>query len=381
LGERPSVDINNVDALFNQEAINSGVFEIVTNRGRGGNFGALAADTYDGRRTIHAGFVNATYDLTSKLTVDGGLRIENMSQDVTWDFNQDRRRFFGDNLTSISKTYVLPSLNARYQLDDDNIIRLAASQTYTMPQFKEVAPFLYEDIDFSSFGNPNLIPSDVYNLDIKFDHYFSRGELISVTGFYKQVKNSINRVLVESAATEMSYVNSGDADVVGMEFELRKTVWNISPEMYLEAGLNTSYLYTKQTLTDSQYDELQPRFTNTTSKLEGASPLLVNADLTLRKEGSGLNITSALVFNSFNDRIYTIGTSGVNDIINVTVPRLDWISKIAISDRVNAGVGVKNLLNPSIEKVSTNSTTGEELLVNSFQRGVEYSFSIGYRIH
>jgi len=381
LGERPSIDINNVDEVFNQEAINTGVFEIVTNRGRAGNFSALTPDTYEGRRTIHAGFINVTYDLAPGLTVDGGLRLENVSQDVTWDFNQDRRRFYGDNLTSISKTYVLPSLNVRYLLNEDNIIRLAASQTYTMPQFKEVAPFLYEDIDFSSFGNPDLIPSDVYNLDIKFDHYFSRGELISLTGFYKQVKNSINRVLVESAATEMSYVNSGDADVMGLEMELRKTVWNISAEMYLEAGLNASYLFTKQQLVDTQFDDLQPRFTNSTSKLEGASPLLVNADLTFRKEGNRSSITSALIFNSFADRIYTIGTSGVNDIVNVNVPRLDWISKIGLSQRMSVGVGIKNLLNPSIKKVSKNASTGEQLLVSSFQRGTEFSLSLSYQLH
>ncbi len=380
-GQRPRIDISNVDGVFNQASIDNGTMEIITNRGRVGNENALIPDTYAGKRNIHAGFVNATRQLSDKLIVSGGVRVELVNQEVTWDFNQDRRLFAGDNNTTIDKTYILPSLNFKYNLNEDNILRLAASKSYTMPQFKEVAPFLYEDIDFSSFGNPDLIPSDVYSLDLKFDHYFSRGELVSVTGFYKTITNSINRILVESAATEMSYVNSGDAQVMGMEVEARKTIWNINSDSYLDAGLNLSYLFTEQTLVDTDADGLQPRFTNSTSALEGASPLLVNADLTYTKEGPGVNLRSALVFNSFNDRIYTIGTSGVNDIVNVTVPRLDLITKVDLSDRLNLGVSFKNILNPSVERKSENATTGEDILISSYQNGQEISFTLGFKFY
>ena len=379
-GARPQVELDNVDGVFNQANINNGTFEILTNRGRGSNPAALVQDTYDGNRAIHAGFVNLTYDLTPVLTLDGGVRVENIHQEVTWDFNQDRRRFEGDNLTTIDKTYILPSINAKYLLNEDNILRAAASKSYTMPQFKEVAPFLYEDIAFSSFGNPDLVPSDVYNLDIKFDHYFSRGELISIGGFYKQIHNSINRILVESAATEMSYVNSGDSDVMGVEVELRKTVLSIGTNSYFDAGFNASYLYTNQQLVDTDADQLQPRFTNSKSQLQGASPLLINADLTYHKDGEGINMTSALIFNSFYDRIYTIGTSGVNDIVEVSVPLLDWVSKLELNERVSLGLNVKNILNPLVKRESQDATTGKQLLINSYQNGTQVSVGFTYRL-
>ena len=381
IGAKQSVDVNDIDATFTNQSVTSGIFEIVTNRGRDGNPDVLDQDTYNGERYIHAGFVNATYELNDKLTLDGGLRVEYINQSVTWDFNQDRNRFPGDNLAQIENTYLLPSLNIRYALNDDNILRFASSKTYTMPQFKEVAPFLYEDISSASFGNENLTPSDVYNFDLKFDHYFSRGELISIGTFYKQVSNSINRILVESAATELSYVNSGDVQITGVEVELRKNLWNITPEMYFDGGVNVSYLYTNQELIDSPNDNLQARFTNSDAQMQGASPLLINADLTFRREGPSLNLTSTLVYESFYDRIFSIGTSGVNDIMELSVGQLDWVTKLGITERFNLQLSVKNITNPAIRYESENAATGEALNIREFKRGTEFKIGIAYRVH
>lgn len=52
---------------------------------------------------------------------------------------------------------------------DDHSLRLGASKTYTLPQAKELAPFRYCDVSFSSEGNKNLVPSDVYNIDLRWE--------------------------------------------------------------------------------------------------------------------------------------------------------------------------------------------------------------------
>ena len=87
-----------------------------------------------------------------------------IQQKIDWDTNISSSV---NDLTvdpaKINKTYILPSLNAKYSLNEKNAIRFAASQTYTMPQFKENAPFLYEDVTFNEFGNPYLIPSTNIN--------------------------------------------------------------------------------------------------------------------------------------------------------------------------------------------------------------------------
>src|SRR5690606_34394288 len=111
------------------------------------------------------------------------------------------------------------------------------------------------------------------------------GEIVAVTGFYKNIKNAINRIEVNSAASELSYVNTGDADVAGIEFELRKDIIKFADdsgsEKSLTFGLNGSYLYSNQQLEDVPTDDLTVRFTNQEDELEGSSPLVLGSDLTL----------------------------------------------------------------------------------------------------
>src|SRR5262249_36404438 len=156
-------------------------------------------------------------------------------------------------------------------------------QTYTFAQFKELAPFLYEDINFSSFGNPYMKPSENLNIDLRYEHYFSDVELVSLTGFYKSVKYPINRALVTSAANEFSYVNSTEdaADIFGAEVEVRKEIFNFSKgngNSKLDFGMSVSYLFSNQKLEDVSWDKLTFTPTNAESALEGASAWLVNSD-------------------------------------------------------------------------------------------------------
>jgi hypothetical protein len=40
----------------------------------------------------------------------------------------------------------LPSLTAKYEVNEKQNIKFAASKTYTLPQFKERAPILFEEV-------------------------------------------------------------------------------------------------------------------------------------------------------------------------------------------------------------------------------------------
>src|SRR5690606_39117677 len=111
----------------------------------------------------------------------------NIDQNVDWNTLVSSSEY--SDAGTISKTYLLPSLNLRYKFNDNSIFRLSASETYILPQYKEVAPFQYDGPNFSSIGNPYLKASDVYNIDIKWDYYPSNSEIISITGFYKYIKN------------------------------------------------------------------------------------------------------------------------------------------------------------------------------------------------
>ena len=147
-----TVDINNLDgSLFNQQSINDGTFALVTNWGRGGSFNVLRPESYNGDKTIHAPYASLTYEFNQRLTLNMGLRYEMIDQEVTWDTGQ-LPNTFGQNLAATNPTYLLPSFTLKASITENDIVRLAGSKTYTFPQFKELAPFLYEDVNFFSFG-------------------------------------------------------------------------------------------------------------------------------------------------------------------------------------------------------------------------------------
>lgn len=394
------VDMDNPDtSLFNQSSLDSNIFYLTTNRGDGRDGkDPFAPFFYKGDRTIHAGLADITYDLTEKLTVNAGVRFEKVDQSVEFDTNLASSSNPTTDPSEINKNFVLPSFNMKYSITDNSIVRLAGSKTYTLPQFKEIAPFLYEDVTFNSFGNPYLLPANNYNADLKYEYYLATDELIAITGFYKKIQNAINRIEVNSAASELSYVNTGDANIAGAELEVRKKIFGSESEdaiikKSLSFGFNASYLYSKQELKDVGSDELTVRFTNEEDKLEGSSPVILGGDLTYNYEKDTFGVTSALVFNYTGESIYSLGTggdssnpgSGKSNIVHSSIYTLDLINKIALSEKVGLSLNFKNLLDPEYkltQKVNNigvaNPTLpdGEKITLSTYKRGI--SFSIGF---
>jgi outer membrane receptor protein involved in Fe transport len=260
---------------------------------------------------------------------------------------------------------------------------LAASKTYTYPQFKEVSPFLYENPNYNEFGNPELRPAENVNVDLKFEHYFVGDGLIAISGFYKRINESINRILVNSAALEYSFVNTGDANVMGAEVEFRRKLVNLSKlksNTYLSSGVNVSYLHADQSVENDPTSKVQFIPTSDHTGLEGASPLLINADITFNKiSNKGNKITSALVLNYFSDRIAALGTAGQQNIIEKGIPTLDLISRIEVSRRLNINVSFRNLLNPEYQLTKEIGNTGVNDLILTYKKGITSSIEIAYR--
>ena len=395
------VDIDNPDtSLFNQQSLNEGIFRLTTNRGDGRDgTDPFKPFSYNGDRKIHAGLAEIAYDFSESFSANVGVRYEQVKQKVTFDTNLASTDDPNTNPSLIDENFILPSFNLKYNFNENSIVRMAGSKTYTLPQFKEVAPFLYEDVSFNSFGNPNLLTAENYNLDLKYEFYFSPGEIVAVTGFYKNIKNAINRIEVNSAASELSYVNTGDADVAGIEFELRKDIIKFADdsgsEKSLTFGLNGSYLYSNQQLEDVPTDDLTVRFTNQEDELEGSSPLVLGSDLTLNLKKGSSGLTSSLVFNYNSESIYSLGTggddanpgSGKNNIMLSSVATLDFINKIAINENLGIKLNIKNILDPeyklsqdvnNIGVANPSLPDGQETTIETFKRGVFFSAGISY---
>lgn len=381
-----NVDTNNVDATFNQETLNNGDFTLVTDRGtqvdsRGREVSALFPFFYLGDRSINSGFAEGVYQFNEKLTLNGGVRFDKIDQSVDYDtalvssVNGANR----DETATLDKEYILPSINVKYSIDDNTILRLAGSLSYTLPQLREVAPFVYEGINFTTIGNPSIDASESYNLDLKGEYYFgeSGSNVITATAFYKYIDFPINRVGSNSAANQITFVNVPEATVVGLEVEFKADVINIDDEHILSLGFNGAYLYSEQTQEDIDSDDITIRFTKNKDQLQGASPILLNGDITYKLENENLTFTTSVVGNYFSKRIFALGVAGSENIEESSIFGLDFINRLKINEKIGVSLSLKNIINPKIEL--TQAANGQDQILNSFRRGSDISLGLSYK--
>ncbi|KAF2335719.1 TonB-dependent receptor [Flavobacterium daemonense] len=388
-GSGPTMDPLNPDLVLNQAGLDSGVFQLNTGRGGADNPNALSPFYYLANRDILAGYLQLLYPVNEKLTVQVGVRSEQIKQTINWDTNLTSSV---NDLTvkpsKIDKNFVLPSVNLKYALNEKNAVRFAASETYTMPQFKEMAQFLYSDVNSNEYGNPYLIASTDYNVDLKYDYYLSKKEIISLGGFYKYIQNPISRTQMNSPAIEYSYVNTDKAFVVGAELEVRKTLYSFDSEARsrdFSWGLNTSYLYSEQTQNNQTTGVISTYFTNAKGKMQGASPLLVNSDLSFSTGNDETSLLSTLVFNYFYDKVYTVGTSLRENTIEKAVPTLDFINNFEFKKyKLGINFGVRNILNARywLTQQTTSTVTNEtkDTLISSYRKGSTIVFGLNWQL-
>lgn len=376
---QPTVDLNYLDGYFNQTNLDAGFFSLRTFRGNVTNPNAMKPQNYNGQQIISAGYGAIEYQFSPKLFVIGAFRTEFIIQDIFYDTSLKSGKTLFDTME------YMPSLTAKYEINKKQNIKFAASKTYTLPQFKERAPFLYEEVGQSYIGNPFLYNSTDYNFDLKWEMFPKNGEVISFTGFAKYIQNPINQVTIASATNDISWVNSGDKAVgLGIEGEWRKNIISrenntTGEKTNLGFGLNISYLLTNQDLNSEKVVNENPGmnvdFTNSDSRLTGASDLLINSDISFNKEfKNDKSLTATLAGGYFSDRIYALGVTGKGDLVDSDVITLDFILKLNLSKNIGIGFSAKNLTDPTIER----KQDIQNVVVDSYKKGRNFGLSVKY---
>ncbi|WP_109302333.1 TonB-dependent receptor [Aquimarina sp. AU474] len=374
-----NVDFNNPDALLNETNFSNGDYVVLENLN--------TTRLYEADLLTIAGFVNLQYALTEKLTFNGGLRTELFEQNVFYREQQDLETS-PFRTQKIDETFILPSISLKYVVNEKSNLRFAASKTVTLPKFTEVAPFLDEDVTESTLGNPILKNSDNYNIDLKWEYFPEQsGELVAATLFGKYIENPIEKVFVASASNVNTFVNSDNVVIFGAELEYRKNLGNLfkveeTTWNNLNFGINATIMYTQveidPTITTFNGSNIAP--TNIERQLQGASPFLINTDLVYGKKFEKHNITTALDFNIFGDRVYSAGGNGVGDIFEKGFGVLNFNFKDEIGDHIEISFKAKNLLNPSIERFQDQEDLNQEFTTYKFDNGINFSLGVTLKL-
>lgn len=343
---------------------------------------------YTGHLNIHAAYGNLLYNFNDKLSVIIGGRFEQIEQYI----------YFASLLapdgsgSTYSPVKFLPSLIAKYKLDEKQNLKFAASNTYTLPQFKEKVKILFQEVGQDYEGNDKLYASTNYNADLSWELYPSNDELISVTAFGKLIQNPINEMFTNSSSGNITYANTGDKAVVtGIELEFRKNIFEIENENNLKEklafGFNGSYMYQDQDLNNNKVlieNGFGANFTFKNSKLSGASDLLANADISFSKEfKNDKDITATLTYAYVSDKLAVIGTSERGNLIDKSISRLDFILKSNLTKNLKVGLSYKNILNPAYKRVTEQSKAPviktDDILASSYKIGSNLNLSLNYK--
>ncbi|WP_299121903.1 TonB-dependent receptor [uncultured Winogradskyella sp.] len=369
------VELNNPDAFLNEQNLLNDVYNVIEV--------TRPQNAYEADLNTLASFALFKWQVSENVLVNTGLRVEDFEQNV----------FYKDPVTSDASTgtidefFVLPSLDIKYTLNEKTNLRIAASKTITLPLFTEIAPFLDEDVNEFTIGNPDLKNSDNYNFDIKYEFFPRNGEVFSVTAFGKYLDQPIEKIRIASANNNNSFVNSDNAKIFGGEIEYRQQLNNIftneddeSALSNLSLGLNATVMYTKVVI-DPTVTVLNAAIapTNLERKLQGASPYIFNADINFSKEFGKHNISTTLDFNYFGDRIYSAGGNGVGDIFEKGFGTLNFNFKDTFNEHWEIGLSAKNLLNPTIDRYQDQEDINQELTVSSYQIGSNISLGFTYK--
>ncbi|WKW47072.1 TonB-dependent receptor [Myroides sp. JBRI-B21084] len=369
-----TVNPNNLDTFFNQQNYDNGLFNIEA-------FAGETPQTYNGEQNIHAGFANVEYRLTDKLSAVVGMRYEKINQTVKWRTQLDAQ----EKNNEFNRNEFLPNLSFKYAINTVQNLRLAASKTYTLPQFKERARFIYEDVTEIKVGNPYLYPSQNYNLDLKWELFPNSDEVVSVAAFGKYILDPINEITMASSTNDITWVNIGDKGYVyGAEFEIKKQIIDFggANKNNLFAGLNVSYMKTDQEINREKIQKETNGLINTNfnfdrSSFTGASDLLLNADISYVKNwNNDKALTATVAYTHYSDRLYALGVEQKGNLVDKGMGSLDFILKTNLHKKVAINFAARNILNPEFRRIQDNASG--QINAITYKRGAFFSLGAKY---
>lgn len=191
---------------------------------------------------VWSGYVQSDweFDVNSRpLRINLGVRVARTDQTSTG------HQRVGNNFEPVSidnvYTDTLPSLNIRWELADQWVLRLAANKAITRPTLSQLSAGTTvgstNNLTASS-GNPTLDPFRAKQFDVSLEWYFAPESLLSLTGFYKDMESFIVNSEEKRVIVGSNLINDAGENVSGREFTVRLPINGTGGELY---GAELSY--------------------------------------------------------------------------------------------------------------------------------------------
>ncbi len=339
------------------------------------------SNAFNAMQNVSAAYVSNEFGVTEKLKAVIGLRTELFTSIYTGQ-NQAGTEVFKDEKI-IDKFDLFPSANLIYGLNDNTNLRLSYSRTTARPSFKEASKSqIFDPITNRLFiGNIDLDPSYINNFDVRAEFFGEDNEMIAFSAFYKDFTNPIELTFYESAPDQLTPRNLGNASVVGLEFEFRKSLGFIANSLEkLKFNINASYIESSLTMFEDEFNRRvnaarDGEHVENERELQGQSPYLINTGLNYTDSEIGLQ--TGLFFNVQGKTLEVIGTGIVPDVYTVPFNSLNFTlnKKFGPEKKSTIDIKVSNILNSKRKSVYESFSASDQIFTQ-LNPGTE--FSIGY---
>lgn len=291
------------------------------------------ANTYQSSMNILAVYAMNELPISKAFNIIYGLRVE--KADI-W-FTGQKQQVINPETDKFENGHVMndidfmPSVNMIYNVVENMNLRLSYSRTVARPTFKEKS--LAEIKDFISninfIGNLDVQSTQIDNLDLRWEYFFNSGEMVSVSGFFKNFTNPIEIVIYDvSTPRDLTPRNTDNAQAYGLELEVRKNFKFIHQKLEgLSVGANLTLV---KAITEMSQAEIDGRKTwaregqtiDTKREMFGQSPWMVNANLSYTNRELGL--TASLVYNVQGKRLVVVGSGRRPDVYEMPFHSLNF---------------------------------------------------------
>lgn len=361
-----------LNTLFGSDLLNNGSYSLDEIPGD--------IDSYTANSMTNAAYVMLDNKFGAKSRLVWGLRVEQ--------FKVQLKSKNNNPLSSVDDNYLdfLPSANYTYSLTPKINLRASYYRTLARPEFRELALSSVYDYELLAFqqGDPNLKEAKIDNADIRFEIYPKAGQIFSVSAFFKKFHNAIESFNNDGTSSRIiTYINTDNVDVYGVELEFRRTLDFIVPTEFMK---KTTF-YTNLSLVKSK---IEPKNTGInllepSRPMVGQAPYVLNAGLQHSFLNDKLSINA--LYNRVGRKLYIAG--GVlfhsvweqpRDVIDMQISAKFLKGKGEL--KFNAGdiLNQKSLFYFDNDMDKVYNIDKGDFTLSSFRPGSNYSLSFTYTL-
>ena len=350
----------------------------------------LPSNAYEGEQNIGAFYLSNEFNVSEKLKAVLGLRTEMFKLYYT---GVDQSQLELNNALILDEFDLFPSANLIYALNEQTNLRASYSRTTARPSFKEASNIqIFDPISNrlfigNGFGNDfydAIRPTYVNNFDLRYEIFREEGQMIALSGFFKDFKDPIENVFFPGAPDQLTVANLGNAKVYGVELEFRQNFGFFTDGLRnLKLNANVSFIESKLEMSDIEFNlrDLAARDGETIDRkrdLQGQSPYLINVGFDYSNDEIGLQ--TGLFYNIQGKSLEVVGTGIVPDVYTQPFNSLNFTLNKSFGEQKKSAIDLKvtNILGE--ERESAYESFGAENKTFSLRNpGTEFSLGYTYK--